>query len=207
MDYRRTYRAAAVSFADLVSRLPADRWDAPGLGEWTLRELVGHTVGSALRQVPAVLAGTGGTVTLGSPQEYWTFARTAPADLHATATAASTDDARETGGWLGDDATGRVNELAGQATAALAATRDDDIVTTPAGGMRVRDWVPTRTFELVVHGLDIAAAAAVPFEPAPDAVAEAVTQAARIAAAVGDGPAVLRALTGRTALPERFSVV
>ena len=52
MDYRRTFRAAAVSFADLVSRLPADRWDSPGLGDWTLRELVGHTVSSALRQVP-----------------------------------------------------------------------------------------------------------------------------------------------------------
>jgi uncharacterized protein (TIGR03083 family) len=207
MDYRRTYRAAAVSFTDLVSRLPADRWDQPALGDWSLRDLVGHTVSSAVRQVPTVLAAPGGDATLGSPQQYWAFARSAPAEVHAAATAASSADARETGKWLGDDAAARVSELAGQATAALAAARDDDVITTPAGGMRVRDWVPTRTFELVVHGLDIAAAAGVPFELALDAVTESVTLAAQVAAAAGDGPLVLRALTGRVPLPEHFSVV
>lgn len=207
MDYRRTYRAAAVSFADLVSRLPADRWDGPGLGDWTLRDLVGHTVSSALRQVPTVLAATGGAVTLDAPQDYWAFARSAPPELHAAATTASSADARETGKWLAEDAAARVSDLAGQATAALAAARDDDVVTTPAGGMRVRDWLPTRTFELVVHGMDLAAAAEVPFELPPEVVAEAVTMAARVAGAVGDGAVVLRALTGRGALPEHFSVV
>ncbi len=187
--------------------MPGDRWDGAGLGDWTLRDLVGHAVSSGLRQVPAVLSTPGDTVTLGSPQEYWAFARSAPPDLVATARAASSTDARETGAWLGDDAAARISDLAGQATAALAAARDDDVVTTPAGGMRVRDWLPTRTFELVVHGMDIAAAAQVPFELPPDVVAEAVTQAARIAAAVGDGGAVLRALTGRSPLPEHFSVV
>ncbi|MFI7546726.1 maleylpyruvate isomerase family mycothiol-dependent enzyme [Actinoplanes sp. NPDC049599] len=207
MDYRRTYRAAAVSFADLVSRLPADRWDQPGLGDWSLRDLVGHTVSSALRQVPRVLAAPGGEVSIGSPQHYWTFARAAPAEMYAAATAASSADARETGKWLGDAAAARVSELAGQATAALAAAGDDDVVATPAGGMRVRDWVPTRTFELVVHGLDVAAAAGVPFELALDAVTESLTQAAQVAVAAGDGPLVLRALTGRSRLPEHFSVV
>ncbi|MEU7908759.1 maleylpyruvate isomerase N-terminal domain-containing protein [Actinoplanes sp. NPDC049118] len=207
MDYRRTYRAAAVSFADLVSRLPDDRWGSPGLGDWTLRELVGHTVSSALRQVPDVLAATGDTVTVDSPQGYWAFARSAPPELVAAAVAASSDDARECGAWLGDEAAGRVSELTGLATTALAAVRDDDVITTPAGAMRVRDWLPTRTFELVVHGTDIAEAAGVPFEVVPEAVAEAVTQAAQIAAAVGDATPVLRALTGRTPLPKNFSVI
>jgi uncharacterized protein (TIGR03083 family) len=207
MDYRRTYRAAVVSFADLVSRLPEESWDQPGLGEWSVRDLVGHTVSSALRQVPTVLARPAEAVTLDSPQDYWALARSAPRDLHAAATAASSTDARETGAWLGDDAATRVGELAGQATAALAAARDDDVVTTAAGGMRVRDWLPTRTFELVVHGMDIASAAGVRFDLAPDTIAEAVTLAARTAATVGDGGPVLRALTGRATLPEHYSVV
>ncbi len=207
MDYRRTYRAAAVSFADLVSRLPADRWDGPGLGEWSLRELVGHTVSSALRQVPPVLATPCDAVTLGAPQDYWVFARSAPPERVAAATAASSADARETGKWLGDAAAARVGELVGQATAALAAARDEDVVTTPAGGMRVRDWLPTRTFELVVHGMDVGAAADVPFDLPPEVVGEAVTLAARIAVAVGDGAGVLRALMGRGPLPDHFSVV
>ncbi|MEU4220253.1 maleylpyruvate isomerase N-terminal domain-containing protein [Actinoplanes sp. NPDC026623] len=207
MDYRRTFRAAAVSFADLISRLPADRWDAPGLGDWNLRELVGHTVSSGLRRVPDVLAATAEKADLDSPQAYWALARSVPPEVLAAAVAANGADARETGTWLGDEAAARVSELTGLATAALAAVRDDDVVTTPGGCMLVRDWLPTRTFELVVHGTDIAGAAGVPFEVAPEAVAEAVTQAAQIAAAVGDATTVLRALTGRAPLPDHFSVV
>ena len=207
MDYRRTYRSAAVSFVDLVSRIPAGRWDGPGLGDWTLRDLVGHTTGSALRQVPGVLSTPSETLTVLSPEGYWAFARSAPADLYAAAVAASTTDARATGLALGDDLLDRIREFAGRATQALAIAGDDDFVTTPAGGMRVRDWLPTRTFELVVHGMDAAAAAAITADFAPEAVAESAAQAARLATALGDGPAALLALTGRAPLPPKFSVI
>ena len=207
MDYRRTYKSAAVSFADLVSRLPADRWDGPGLGDWTLRDLVGHTVSSALRQVPVALATPAGTVAVESAEAYWSLARTVAPDRYAALTAASALDARETGRALGDDPAARVGELIGRATQALAAAGDDDVIATAAGGMRVRDWLPTRTFELVVHGLDAAGAAGVEYVLATEAVADAAAQAARVAAAVGDGPLLLRALTGRGALPEKFSII
>jgi len=207
MDYRRTYRSAAVSFVDLVSRIPADRWDRPGIVDWSLRDLVAHTTGSALRQVPGVLATPADTLAVLTPEGYWAFARSAPADRYAAAVAASTTDARRTAQSLGDNPLDQIREFAGRATQSLATVADDDIVTTPAGGMRVRDWLPTRTFELVVHGLDTAAAAAVPADFAPEAIAEATTQAARLAAALGDGPAVLRALTGRATLPAKFSVI
>jgi uncharacterized protein (TIGR03083 family) len=207
MSYRRTYRAAAVSFADLVSRLPGELWYAPGLGDWTLRELVGHTVSSALRQVPEVLGKPADSVAVGTAEGYFAYARSAPAEMFADATAASSEDARTTAAWLGDNPVAVVNELAGRATAALSAVADDDIVTTAIGGMRVRDWLPTRTFELVVHGLDAAAAAGVEYGLSLDAIAESTTMAARLAVALGDGPAVLRALTGRSPLPEKFSVI
>ena len=71
------------------------------------------------------------------------------------------------------------------------------MVATPIGGMRVRDWLPTRTFELVVHGTDVAAAAGVGYHLAPAVLAEAAALAARTAVAIGDGEMVLRALTGR----------
>ena len=32
MDYRRSYRSAAVAYADLVGRIPAEKWDGPGKG-------------------------------------------------------------------------------------------------------------------------------------------------------------------------------
>jgi uncharacterized protein (TIGR03083 family) len=207
MDFRRTYRAAAVSFADLVTRLPDDRWDAPGLGDWTLRELVGHTVSSALRQVPDVLVSTAENLAAVSPEGYWAFARQAPPELYAAAVRASAVDARESGLALGDDAGTIVADLIGRATATLANVGDADVVATAIGGMRVRDWLPTRTFELVVHGTDVAAAAGVEYHLAPAVLAEAAALAARTAVAVGDGEVVLRSLTGRAALPPGFSVV
>jgi hypothetical protein len=207
MDYRRTYRTAAVTFVDLVSRLPAGRWDEPALGDWTLRDLIGHTAGSALRQVTDVLATPAADVVIPAAEGYFAFARTVPPARYAAAVAASTEDARRTGLRLTGPSATLIGELAGRATQALAAAGDDDVVATPAGGMRVRDWLPTRTFELVVHGLDAAAATGLEAGFAAEAITEATVLAARIAAAVGDGPAALRALTGRATLPKNFSVI
>lgn len=207
MDYRRTYRSAAIAFADLVSRIPPHALDGPGLGDWTLRDLLGHTVSSALRQVPSVLASPAPTLLVAAPEAYFAMVRKAPPELVAAARSASADDARETGKALGDQPATAVSDFIGRATSALAGAGDDDPVATPAGGMRVRDWLPTRTFELVVHGSDAAVAAGVPIALDADTLAEAAALAARIAVAVGDGPALLRALTGRAALPTGFSVV
>jgi hypothetical protein len=206
MDYRRAFRAAAVSFADLIARVPADRWNAPGLGDWTLRELAGHAVSSGLRQVPGVLATPGDGVERASAEDYWQLARTVAPEMLSAATAASSADARESGRALGDDPAAMVGDLVGQATQALGKVEDDDVVDTAGGGMRVRDWVPTRTFELVVHGLDVAAAAGLEMFLAPEVYAQVAAQTARVAALNGDGSTVLRALTGRDSLPPGFSI-
>ena len=200
MSFRDTYLAAADAFADLVVRLPAEGWDGPGLGIWTRRELVGHVAGSALRQVPQVLANPAGHQEILSPEGYWAFARAAPAGQ-------SVDDAPRTGDGLGDDPADLVWHLIGEAAAALATVGDLDLVETPAGGMRVADWIPTRTFELAVHGLDLARAARVPFQLPGDVLAEAAAIAARVAVVLGEGPLLLQALTGRTALPPGFTVL
>lgn len=207
MSFRDTYLAAADAFADLVVRLPADGWQAPGLGEWTRRDLLGHVVSSALRQVPEVLANPAGHQEILSPEGYWVLARAASADRYAAAVKASHEDARRTGEGLGEDPADQVWHLIGEAAAALATVGDLDIVETAAGGMRVADWIPTRTFELAVHGLDLAAAADAPFQLPGDVLAESAAIAARVAVALGEGPLLLRALTGRTALPAAFSVV
>ena len=58
-------------------------------------------------------------------------------------------------------------------------------MTTIAGGMRLGDYLPTRTFELVVHTADLATALDVP----PDVPATAAAQALHVVAelAVADG--------------------
>lgn len=44
----------------------------------------------------------------------------------------------------------------------LVAGDEDPLVTTALGGMRLRQYLPTRTFELVVHGVGIARPAGLP---------------------------------------------
>jgi uncharacterized protein (TIGR03083 family) len=207
MSFRDTYLAAADAFADLVVRLPGAGWDTPGLGVWTRRDLVGHTVSSALRQVPPVLANPAGHQEILSPEGYWAFARSVPPEVYAAAVAASADDARKTGANLGSDPADEVRHLVGAAAEALAAAGDDDLVESAAGGMRVADWISTRTFELTVHGMDLAESAGVAFPLPGDVMAESAALAARVAVALGDGPLLIRTLTGRASLPDGFSVV
>ena len=74
--------------------------------------------------------------------------------------------------------------------------------------MRLRQYLPTRTFELVVHGLDIARAAGLPNPGYSAGLLTAVLELAAAAAVLGGrGPELLLALTGRTGLPAGFSVV
>jgi hypothetical protein len=207
MDYRRAYRSAAVSFADLVARVPDGHWDDPALGDWTLGELIGHTAGSGLRQVPAVLSTPAGEIARASSEDYWLLARTVAPEVLAAAHLASAEDARVNADLLKDDPASVVGDLLGQATQALGGARDDDLVETPAGGMRVRDWIPTRTFELVVHGLDTARDAGIELFLDAEIYAEVAAQAARTAAMAGDGPALLQALTGRATLPSTVTMV
>jgi hypothetical protein len=207
MDYRRAFRSAAVSFADLIARVPTDRWDAPALGDWTLRDLIGHAASSGLRQVPTVLATPAEEIARASSEDYWLLARTVTPEVLAAAKAASDEDARTAAEALGDNPAATIGDLVGQATQALGRAQDNDLVTTPAGGMRVRDWLPTRTFELVVHGLDIATATKTDLFLTPEVFAEAAAQAARTAALEGHGPTLLQALTGRTQLPQTFSIL
>ena len=106
---------------------------------------------------------------------------------------------------LGDDPAGAVRLLLDAVTDDLARADARPVITTYAGGMRLRDYLPTRTFELVVHGLDIAAAVPVRWTPPPAALAEAVALATEVAVRRGEGTILLRLITGRE--PGGLSIV
>ncbi|HYS41543.1 MAG TPA: maleylpyruvate isomerase N-terminal domain-containing protein [Pseudonocardiaceae bacterium] len=207
----RTWISAARAFADLVDRLDhgdgpghgVDHRDGPGLGAWSLRDLVGHTCSAGLSAVITVADATTEDIT--SPEGYYAFAKSVDPALFETAVAMSTEDARRIGERLGDDPAAAVRHLVDQAIAALGA--EDRLIASAAGGMRLHAWLPTRTFELAVHSLDIAAATGLSADVPDQVISDAAALAARIAAATGDGPAVLLAMTGRGHLTRDFSVV
>lgn len=191
---------AARAVADLVVTIAVDAWDGPGLGDWDLRALVGHTSRSLLT-VEAYLATPAEREDLASPE---TYVATAIASVDP---ASITQRGRDAGAALGADPADAFATIVTRVLPLL--DRDDDpLVTTIAGGMRLSVYLQTRTFELVVHGLDIADALGVaPPAFSPAVWAAALTLAVRTAV-VKDRPAeVLRALTGRAGLPAGFSVV
>jgi uncharacterized protein (TIGR03083 family) len=199
---RTTFLSAAAAVADLVDTIPSAAWDGPGLGVWDLRALVGHT-SRALVTVVTYLGRPAAAEEIATPEAYYALvARAGGADPAAVA-----ERGRAAGAALGADRASAFRALIVDATAALDRAGDDDLVTTVAGGMRLLAYLPTRTFELAVHGADIAAATGLPVTIPSAVLAESAALAARTAVEVGQGPVVLAALTGRSALPPGFSVV
>lgn len=195
-DPRSTYLEAAEAYADLVDRLPADLGGtgAPGLGDWDLRALVGHTSRS-LVTVSTYLARPAESVEVTSAAAYYVAVR------GLTSGPEVDERGRQAGLALGDDPATAVRRLLETVADDLVAATDDQLLTTLAGGMRLRDYLPTRTFELVVHGTDIASATGLDWAPPADALAESLALAAEVALGAGDGVPALRALTGRGPAP------
>ena len=197
-----TYANAVSSFTRLIRQIPADRWDGPGLGEWDLRALVGHASRS-LTTVITYLDTTAEREDIASPQQYYAHARA----IAAADPSGVVERGRQAGRDLGDDPVAAVDALAESVSNKLAADQDRLISVIGGLGMGVRQYLLTRTFELAVHGFDIAVAAEVPFTAPDDVLADATVLAAEIAAATGRGETVLMSLTGRRALPPSFSVI
>lgn len=200
---RAVFAAAAHAFAAQVRALPSDGWDGPGLGEWDLRALVGHTSRSLIT-VSTYLQSPADREDVTSAADYYAKIRDYASDVGS---ADIVERGRQAGLALGDDPVATVDALVSRTLEDVAAV-DDPLITVIGGlGIRLSNYLPTRVFEFAVHGLDIARATGLPPTQPADVLAEAAALAARIAVRVGDGGDVLLALTGRTALPPDFSVV
>jgi uncharacterized protein (TIGR03083 family) len=197
------FASAARSFAALVHDIPADRWAGPGLGDWDLRSLVGHASRSLIT-VSTYLQHAAEREDITTPQEYYVKVNPAalgfdPADV--------AERGRQAGRDLGDDPAAAVDVLVSRAFDALSEVGNPLITVIGGAGIRLHTYLPTRTFELAVHGLDIARAVGISFALPADVLEEATGLAARIAVAEGQGETVLLGLTGRDELPRSFSIV
>ena len=198
-----TYVSAVRSFSALARTVPENRWDGPGLGEWDLRALIDHTSRS-LTTVLTYLDSPAGTEDIASPEQYYVYVRELMSVLGSDEVL---ERGRRAGADLGADPVASVDALATAVVERLGSGEDRLIRVIGGSGIRLHSYLPTRTFELAVHGLDIAAAAEVSYTPPDDVLVESTLLAARTAVAFGDGATVLRALTGRISLPEGYSVV
>ena len=198
-DSRRAFTDAAEWFVRTVAPV-GDRWDRPALGGWDVRDLVGHTSRSLLT-VEMYLGRRAAAVEVASAADYFRATRAAAADPAVAARG------RDAGLALGTDPAVAVAEIAARVLPLVDDRDGTELVTTIAGGMRLSDYLPTRTFELAVHTADLATALGVPPDVPPTAAAQALHVVADLAVTGGLAGPLLLAATGRPGLPAGFSVL
>lgn len=199
---RDCFAAATACITELVARVPDSGWDDPALGVWNVRDLVGHT-GRALSTIEAYLDKEPTGDALDGPVAYFVATRALLADADAVARRG-----RIAGAALGEDPVAAITDLALRVTGLVDVTADGALVTSPVGVITLVDYLPTRTFELTVHGLDLARTLGV--DPPPyvqPAVSASLELAGRLAGTLDHAPDLLLLITGRTGLREGISIV
>jgi uncharacterized protein (TIGR03083 family) len=198
---REAYESAAGLFVNTVEQVGPTQWEQPGLGVWTVRDLVGHA-SRALLTVELYLAKPAAQREVMRPMDYYLRAQAGLADPGSVAARG-----REAGMALGPDPIAAVQDIAARVLAQVKTVSDEVLVSTPVGGMRLLDYLPTRIFELAVHTLDIAAALPVTVTLPESVATVALHLLADLALQPDKAAALLLAATGRRALPAGFSVL
>ncbi|TFC32200.1 hypothetical protein E3O55_06005 [Cryobacterium sp. MDB1-18-2] len=208
-ESRAAYRDAAGWFAGTTATI-TDQWERVALGEWTVRDLVGHTSRSLLTVESYLAAGREVSVDpehppeveIGSAVDYYGVIGVGAGDPAAVA-----ERGRAAGRALGAEPAVSVAGIVGRVLAEVDRATGDEFVLTPFGGMLLADYLPTRVFELAVHGCDLAASLGIPPTVPESAVSVAVHLLGDLAVRGGKGPELLLAGTGRGPLTDRFSVL
>lgn len=200
----RALDEAAAALLGLVARIEPDQWNGPGLGEWDLRALVGHATRSLIT-IESYLDRPAARAEISGAADYYRAVSGV-----GVGSSEVLERGRAAGVAMGPEPVTFVAALVERVTSRVGALSEvgaDPVIESIVGAIALSDYLPTRTFELVVHGLDVAAAADLPVPELGPALAEATALASQIAVRGGHGPTVLMALTGRGSLPRGFSVV
>jgi uncharacterized protein (TIGR03083 family) len=194
---RDAFDEAVATFVKAVRAVPDDRWDTPALGEWTVRELVAHT----LRAFTTIEQYLGAEQAVDRPMadaaEYYQVALADPA-VHA----AVRRRGQEAGAAL-TDPLGEAEATSQRVLALVASSDDDEPVNTFVGQIGLVEYVATRVVELTVHTMDLQRAVG---QPAAIGSA-AATVVLPLLTQLGRAEAIVLALTGRAPLPDGFNVL
>jgi uncharacterized protein (TIGR03083 family) len=204
MDF--SWEESSTAYADAAdwfvrtAALVGDRWSEPGLGDWDVRALVGHTSRSFIT-VEEYLQQPPETVEVDSAADYFRAVR------GMTSGDAVAQRGRDAGAALGEDPSHAVAEIADRVLRLVDSKDGSELLTTLVGGMTLRDYLPTRTFELAVHTSDLASALDLPLEVPATAAAQALSIVSELAVSGGLAGPLLLVATGRPGPSSGFSVL
>lgn len=210
------FSEAGQAFVALVRTVPAGAWGQPGLGEWNVRQLVGHA-GRAFATVVEYLAPEGPAAVDAAAGGSESIAADSDPIGDAGAYFLSTVDnprlsaqvaerGRAAGVELGDDPASTVASLVQAALEAVRTAPETAVFVTRFGVVGFTTYLCTRVVEAVVHSIDIARACSLDLSLPAEAERLALSVIAESARRSGHGPRVISALGGRTSLPEGFSL-
>lgn len=195
------FEAAADWYLSVLTRIPADTWDAPGLGSWTVKELAAHTA-RAFVTIETYLADAPTEAEVPDPVTYFHIAL-ANAAAHAGVAERGKRDASN----LGDDPAASIAIIAERVRGIVAATPGDALTQSAVGGMQFSDYLMTRTVELTVHTCDLCQAIGLDEQPPEVAAALTFSVLGGLAAIHPQRAGILRGLTGRDSLPNGCNVL
>ena len=198
---KEAYRAAATFFAETVAQIKQSQWDDPGLGVWSVRDLVGHTYNSLVR-IPQFATQRADKVDVESAAKHYHISLAPDGADEAIA-----QGGREAAKMLGEDPIATVSKAVGEALKVLDETPDGTIIKYNNGGIRLEDYLVTRVLELTVHTLDVQSATGIAIPPPDPALRTALHLLADLGADSGHGGELALLATGRGVIPDRFSVL
>jgi len=193
-DVHAAFEAAADWYLSVLARIPADAWDGPGLGSWTVKELAAHTA-RAFVTIETYLADPPAVAEVPDAVTYFHIALADPATHVGVA-----ERGRREAADLGDDPAASIAVIAERVRGIVATTPGDALTRSAVGGMAFGDYLSTRTVELVVHTCDICEAVGLDDQPPESAAAVTFSVLGGLAALHPRRSEIVRALTGRASL-------
>lgn len=195
------FTAAATWAARVVGAVPNAAWGGPGLGDWNMRALVGHTSRALLTVEQYLTTSASQECVTSAAQYYERVARLPGADPEAVK-----QRGIEAGQALGETPSTEFAKIVERVAHRLEG-ENDRLISTIAGGILLSNYLPTRTFELIVHGLDITRAAGLDVAPPGSCLNRVLELGMELVLCSGRSTELIMAITGRTSLPEGFTIL
>lgn len=194
------YLESVMFFRDVVDEIGAHQWEKPALGEWTVRDLVGHTSRS-LTALSSILDNPGGSVDISSPAQHY---RVSLADKRIHATIA--ERGRQAGLDLGQNPAQVIHEASENVTRLMKGIAESTVVQYNNGGITLADYLATRVIEIAVHSLDLAKALGLETKPSDELLRFVLRLLADLALDSDCGGDMALIATGRIPAKGHFSV-